>query len=109
MSREFTFLAQEPVERTPMGWVIDSGASQHLCGNRTQFTSYTNFSIDQAITIADGTKIQAIGSGEVVLATEEGTMTLMGVWNVPKIRRNLISISRMVDAGYTIEFGPISC
>ena len=33
LSREFTFLAQEPVEQTPMGWVIDSGASQHLCGD----------------------------------------------------------------------------
>ena len=109
LSTEFTFLAQEPVERTPMGWVIDSGASQHLCGDRTQFTSYTNISIDQAITIADGTKIQAIGSGEVVLATEEGTMTLTGVWHVPKIRGTLMSVSRMVDAGYTIEFGPTSC
>ena len=36
-------------------------------------------------------------------------MTLTGVWHVPKIRGNLMSVSRMVDAGYTIEFGPTSC
>lgn len=32
-SKEFTLLAQEVLARPQMGWIIDSEASQHLCGD----------------------------------------------------------------------------
>lgn len=92
-----------------MGWIIDSGASQHLCGDHDQFSTYNKISGEHGITIADGTKIEAIGSGEVQIGTVGGGITLTGVWHVPDIERNLLSVSRIVDAGYTVEFGPKAC
>ena len=92
-----------------MGWIIDPGASQHLCDDRDQFATYTTISSEQGITIADGTKIQAIGSGEVQIATEDGGITLTGVWHVPDIGGNLLSVSRRVDSRYRVEFGPSAC
>ena len=68
-----------------MGWIIDSGASQHLCGDQDQFGTYTTISSEHGITIADGTKIEAIGSGVGQIATEDGGITLTGVWHVPDI------------------------
>ena len=39
-SQEFTFLVQEPQPSTPrLGWIIDSGASQHLCGIKEAFVT----------------------------------------------------------------------
>jgi len=92
-----------------MEWIIDSGASQHLCGYRTHFSTHKTISSQQGITIADGTKIQAVGLGEVQIATEAGGIPLTGVWHVPDIGGNLLSVSRILDAGYAVEFGPISC
>ena len=108
-SREFTFLAEGPAQAPKVGWIIDSGASQHLCGNRKDFATYTNIIRTQAITIADGTKIEAAGKGDIEIATEAGSITLTDVWHVPNIGGNLMSVSRMVDAGYSVEFGPTMC
>jgi len=107
--REFTFIAQETVEKPLMGWIIDSGASQHLCGEGTHFSTNKTISSEQGVTIAEGTKIQAVGLEEVQIATEAGGITLTEVWHVPDIGGNLLLVSRIVDAGYAVEFGPISC
>ena len=106
-SREFTFLAEEVVKTPRTGWIIDSGASQHLCGNKNDFATYTKISKDQDITIADGTKIQATGIGDIEIVTKAGSITLTGVWHVPDIGGNLLSLSSIIDAGYDVEFGPI--
>ena len=62
-----------------MGWVIDLGASQHLCGNRTHFSTYKSISAEHEIPIVDGSKIQAVGLGDIEIATEAGCITLTGV------------------------------
>ena len=108
-SREFTFLAEEQVEQPRRGWTIDSEARQHLCGDRDQFSNYTTISSEQAITSPNRTKIQAIISGEVLIATENGGIMLTGVWHVPDIGGNILLVSRIVDAGYPMEFGPTAC
>jgi len=108
-AREFTFLAETHEESPSKGWIIDSGAGQHLCGDRSQFSTYSDISSEQAITIADGTKIQAKGQGEIEKLTTGGSIILTDVWHVPEIGGNLMSVSRMVDSGYKVEFGPIAC
>ena len=108
-SQEFTFLAKEPLQVPKIGWIIDSGASQHLCGNRNAFSGFSDISTEQAITIADGTKIKAKGKGEIDITTGAGSIRLTNVWYVPEIGGNLLSVSRMVDAGFAVEFSATSC
>ena len=108
-AQEFTFLAEGPVQLHRPGWIIDSGASQHLCGSREAVSTYRDISKDQAITIADGTQIKAKGIGAIELFTETTSIKLTDVWHVPGIGKNLLSVSRMVDAGYRVEFGPTAC
>ena len=88
---------------------MDSGASHHLCRNRNAFSSYAKISKDQAITIADGTKIKASGVWEIIITTAAGNIKLTHVWYVPEIGGNLLSVSRMVDAGYEVAFGTRTC
>jgi len=64
---------------------------------------------EQDITIADGTKIQAKGTGEITVATKASNITLTNVGHVPDIGGNQLPVSRMVDARYRVEFRPTSC
>ena len=64
---------------------------------------------EQDITIADGTTIQAKRIGEITVAIEAGSITLTDVWHVLDIGGNLMSVSRMGDGGYSVEFEPTTC
>jgi len=91
------------------GWIIDWGASQHLSRERTQFITYRKVSGEQAITIADATKINAHGIGDIEIATTAGVIRLTEVWHVPTIETSLMSVARMVDAGYAVGFESTRC
>ena len=99
---EFTFFAEAPAQAARGGWIIDSGASQHLCGNRKEFSTYTTISKTKAIMLADGTTIEAAGIGDIVITIMVGSITLTDVWHVPNIGGNLMSVSRMIDAGFRV-------
>jgi len=107
--KDFTFLADKPGTVQGNGWIIDSGVSQHLTADRTQFTTYRTITHQQLITIADGSRIEASAVGNIVIATVAGVITLTAVWHVPSIRTGLISVTRMVDAGYRVEFEASIC
>jgi len=107
--KEFTFLAENPNTIPESSWVIDSGASQHLCRDRMQFVTYRNVSDTQMITIADGTKIHAHGTGEIEIHTALGVIQLTDVWQVPTIGASLMSVARIVDAGYMVGFEQLVC
>ena len=97
--KNFTFLA-EVIESVPGShWIIDSGASQHLSCYRTEFITPKPVKRSQQITIADGTKIETHGIGDIEITSEMRIVRLTGVWHVPNIATSLISVPRIVDAG----------
>jgi len=70
-------------------WIIDSGASQHLCSNQGSFITGTYQAIaPQGIKIADGSRIEAIGRGDISV----GQLLLSDVSHVPRVGGNLISV-----------------
>jgi len=108
-TKEFTFLAEDPQCLPGSNWIIDSGAGQHLARYRTEFCTYRTVSQSWEITIADGTKIQEHGIGDIELTTEVGVIRLTEMWHVPNMAASLISVARMVDAGYAVEFESSIC
>jgi len=106
---EFTFLAQDINRQAGMSWIVDSGASQHLSRDRTQFLTYKNVGQPKSTTLADCTKIEAHGMGDIEIPTCAGIIKLTDVWHVPNIGASLILVARMVDAGYTVEFDQEIC
>lgn len=72
-------------------WILDSGATQHMCNNKSQFTHIEPFST--TITIANNTKMNATGKGDVTLTTRNGTsFKLINVLLVPNLASNLLSV-----------------
>ena len=71
--------------------------------------SYNKVTDGHSITIADVTKIHAHGMGDIKVTTQNREITLRDVWHVPNIGTSLLSVARIVDAGYNVEFGKDLC
>lgn len=73
-------------------WILDSGASDHMTGESTLFSSYSPCAGNQKIKIADGSFSAIAGKGSVVLSP---VLTLNDVLHVPNLSCNLMSVSKL--------------
>ncbi|KAF2343288.1 hypothetical protein FHG87_025956 [Trinorchestia longiramus] len=48
-------------------WIADSGATQHMCNKKSQFSSYSDLSSPVRVEIGDGRALKSIGVGDVRL------------------------------------------
>ena len=94
------------------GWYLDSGATDHMCFEKHQFSSYKAIS-PIAIHIANHAITNAVGIGEVALhaSTDEGVseITLQEVLHVPELRANLISIRKIAKKKFSVVFDGDHC
>ena len=89
-------------------WIVDSGASQHISAQRQQFLNYLPISTIK-IQIGDGSEIEAIGKGDMVLTIGKNAIKLQDVLHVPRIGSNLLSVAKVVDHGHHLLFSPSGC
>ena len=75
-------------------WIVDSGASDHMTGESTLFSSYSPCAGNQKIKIADGSFSTVAGIGSVVLSP---LLTLKNVLHVPNLSCNLMSVSTLIE------------
>ncbi|KAF2347340.1 hypothetical protein FHG87_021903 [Trinorchestia longiramus] len=48
-------------------WIVDSGATQHMCNKQSEFSSYSDLSSPVRVEIGDGRALKGIGVGDVRL------------------------------------------
>ena len=85
-------------------WVIDSGASMHMCSDRSAFKTYTKQIKPQFISVAkSNTRLKVLGSGSVSIKIRVGqgsqNATLEDTLHVENLSRNLFSISAITKKG----------
>ena len=87
-------------------WVVDSGATRHICANKDGFTSYTPVGDDEKVVyLGDSHIAQVLGKGKVMLKLTSGkTMALNNVLHVPNIRENLVSVALLGKVGVKVSF-----
>ncbi|RVW94193.1 hypothetical protein CK203_034801 [Vitis vinifera] len=87
-------------------WVVNFGATRHICGNKSAFTSYTTLKEeDEQIFMGDSRSNPMIGKGKVLLKLTSGkVLALSDVLHVPDIHWNLVSISLLRKAEVRILF-----
>nr|KYP61340.1 hypothetical protein KK1_015827 [Cajanus cajan] len=76
-------------------WIIDSGASDHISGNNSLFSSISLPKVPHFITLANGSKFVSQGVGQVSLTP---SLNLKSVLFVPKCAFNLISLSKLTKS-----------
>lgn len=83
-------------------WILDTGASEHMCNRRDWFNDFVEDK--STVTIGDGRMIMATGRGHINVMAFDGTK-----WNtkhiddvvyVPDIHMNLFSSGRSMDRGH---------
>lgn len=82
-------------------WIMDTGASDHICPDFRRFANYSK--TRKRIITAGGDIILAEGIGDVELMAFDGKgwqrRVLVGVLHVPKSKYNLFALSKSLDKG----------
>ncbi|CAH9143287.1 unnamed protein product [Cuscuta epithymum] len=88
-------------------WMVDSGATKHICKNKSVFTSFSTTMGDdeELVYLADSKTAKVHGKGKVLLKLTSGkSLSLNDVLYVPEIQTNLVSVSLLVKVGIKVSF-----
>lgn len=113
-NEESAFPVGEVSDDTKNEWLIDSGASRHMSPDEAMFTSYTKFEKPEKVAIADGSVVDALGSGNIQISVKlnrqvQRKATLYDVLHVPALKQNLFSVKSTTSKGMVIQFGHSRC
>ncbi|KAM2507490.1 hypothetical protein ACFX1W_029799 [Malus domestica] len=87
------------------GWWVDTGASRHVCYDRSLFKTYS-VAEGRKVLLGDSHSTDVNGTGEVELRFTSGkTMILKDVMHAPAIRKNLVSGFLLNKVGFTQTIG----
>ena len=98
----------------PNHWIIDSGATCHICNDEQMFTELKSLKRTQSVILRDGHRLEATARGvvELRLVLPDGVTRgcqLHDVLYVPDLSYNLLSVSKMAEAGKRVNFYNTRC
>ena len=86
-------------------WILDSGATRHCSYNRDLFINYKLFGENHFVLVASGQVLKVLGIGDINLALPNGgVLNIKGVWHVPDLKENVLSIFRLAIVDFSIVF-----
>ena len=89
--------------REEESWALDSACSYNMCSRREWFVEYKELSTGRVL-MGNNKACNILGIGTVKLKLEDGTVKLLTeVRHVPELKRPLISLGTLEDAGYTFK------
>lgn len=95
-------------------WIVDAGATCHMCNDKEQFVELSQLSEKQEVTLGDGHTLDGvgIGTGKIETLLPDGNTrqcSLRNVLYVPKLSYNLLRVSKTAEAGNTTKFSKSGC
>ena len=86
-------------------WIIDSGATNHVCYSLQWFKQSSPLSKGQrSLKLGNGEYVSVMAIGLVELCFNNKTLCLSDCLFVPDFKRNLVSVSCLVEHGLTVQF-----
>ena len=86
-------------------WIIDSGATNHACYSLQWFKQSSPLSKGQrSLKLENGEYVSVMAVGLVELCFNNKTLCLSDCLFVPDFKRNLVSVSCLVEHGLTVQF-----
>jgi hypothetical protein len=83
-------------------WIIDSGCTNHMTGEKRMFSSYEkNEDPQRAITFGDGNQGLVKGLGKIAISPDH---SISNVFIVDSLDYNLLSVSQLCKMGYNCLF-----
>jgi len=94
-------------DHTTYDWIVDLGATQHMKFEQEWSTTYKCIS-PRRVFMGDDTVLEAIGKGNLKATMQVGGQlthtTITQVLHVPKMKNNLISVSKLISERFKVEF-----
>ena len=97
-------------------WFIDSGATKHMTNDKNILSNYHQYEQPSQIYLGDDSDILAYGEGQLRMPTshhdgsdQQGFLALRKVLFVPKLSKNLLSVSAMTQMGAEVTFDKEKC
>ena len=95
-------------------WIIDSGATSHMCTTRRWFRDYDTLQKPGEVYVGDGRVLKVVGRGKVGLLMrlpggQAKRCVLQDVLHVPDLSCNLVSVSKASEMGKVTEFDESGC
>ena len=84
-------------------WLIDSGCSRHMTGDKGWFSSLVPVVSRTYITFGDNGRGRVLSEGEIKVSDK---VTLRRVALVQSLGFNLLSVSQLLDEGFEVLFRP---
>ena len=98
------FALSRSITNIANSWLVDSGASKHMTGNRGALTSYRKKFTTQ-VELGDDSAYKIEGLGSTTLQLDSGTVLhIDDVLYVPGLKKNLIFVDGLEDKGYRVLF-----
>jgi hypothetical protein len=98
-------LSQEQREDAvvPRRWVLDTGATNHMTGTRNIFAELDT-AVTGSVRFGDGSVVAIEGKGTILFACKsEEHRQLEGVYYIPRLTTNIVSLGQMDEDGYAIN------
>ncbi|XP_028966723.1 uncharacterized protein LOC114828096 [Galendromus occidentalis] len=93
---------------SPTEWIVDSGATSHMTGQRTLFLSLSEEVLDRSVATANDEMLRCEGIGDVqitcVFDDGECPVRLRDALYVPGLTVNLISVKQLTAKGFSVTF-----
>ncbi|GKV40339.1 hypothetical protein SLEP1_g47998 [Rubroshorea leprosula] len=100
---ELLLLMATKEERDIGAWYLDTGAANHMSGNKELFSTL-NEAVKGNIIFGDDTKIPIKGKGDVLIRSKNGSHLLITqVYYVPTLKSNILSLGQLLEMGYDIH------
>jgi hypothetical protein len=84
-------------------WLIDSGCSRHMTGDKGWFSRLVTVVTKRYITFGDNGRRRALSEGEINVSDK---ITLRRVALVQSLGYNLLFVSQLLDEGFEVLFRP---
>jgi hypothetical protein len=84
-------------------WLIDSGCSRHMTGDKGWFSSLVPVVTRRYITFGDNGRGRVLSESEIKVSDK---ITLRRIALVQSLRHNLLSVSQLLDEGFEVLFRP---
>jgi hypothetical protein len=84
-------------------WLIDSGCSRHMTGDRGWFSSLVPVMTKRNITFGNNGRGHVLSEGEIKVSHK---ITLRRVALVQSLGYNFLSVSQLLDEGFEVLFRP---
>lgn len=98
----------ESAENGEEVWYLDSGCSNHMCGNKESFISLDS-SFRHHVKLGDDRRIQVKGKGNLRLEINDISQVISSVYYVPGLRNNLLSVGQLQQKGLRIIIDDDEC